>query len=122
MRNELFKESLVKNVSKFVPDAAEHIVQNKHMNDFEGEVPSLVWLEQWLLKYVDICAENYTGADSISGVGDCLVKSAKSYRKADGNEDAQKQKLIDALLVGFINDLFGRRCIDYAMYTSDLTK
>lgn len=106
---------LMKDLESYLPNCAESVIRNNHMNDMKpGEeimpVVAREILERFVTAVPNYSKDVWGTIDVLNSMSEC----AKIHCPPLGN------KVIDALVIDFINYVAGLRCVDYGMYTKDL--
>jgi hypothetical protein len=120
------KRYLQRDVERFVPVAMAQVQRNVHMHRYRFDAPE--WpgpdpeaLKKWLFSFVNKFTDEYKGSTVMREFIGGLIRAAREFRSTiDSTPLGSNQDLCDALLVGFLNEICGRRGIDLALYAADL--
>lgn len=110
--------ALEADVDRYVPECAESVRRNAHMNQYDGGAldPEGVgpWLKSFCRHFVDRYRGSQRSGDVMMGMSEC----ARGFRRS-GLDTTQAAR--DAVLVDFINWVAARRCgMDLGLYTLDV--
>lgn len=117
MKLNQIKDSVKNRLMPYIESGViESLDRNRHMNDYDGEQVSNQQVIDMITQLID--RSNFTSQRAVDVLG-ALVKSAKIMRTSVTN---LQQNTIDAVLVDFINYAGITCCVDYGLYTVDLSK
>ena len=102
-------------LAKYLPQAAERIRRNKHMNETAGIVEDVSSIEPLLTKLVEDAPKHWRDSNFALDVLEAMAEAAKAQRRGVVLSKYQRAALVD-----FVNYRADRYCIDYAMYAQDL--
>jgi len=121
---EKLKEILAQSLVAYLPLAEDSIGRNIHMNALRSRpTPGALepWAGPWLQLFVDTCVTDHDESRVLlRDLARSLPKVAGAFRLLFVCPCPDRD-LSEALLVDFVNYLFGSRwCLDLGLYTSDL--
>ena len=119
--SEKILQIIVSLSGKYALEAIESVQRNSHMNDLQGnEVitkDNVDKLIAGIVKQANCtdCSKVVSAIELIEYARSLAVSIRENYSDID-------QKVVDAILVDFVNFVGISQCVDYGLYTEDLLK
>jgi hypothetical protein len=113
------KKIIIDYITEYSSVAQEHVLKNIHMNDLNEDQ----YIEDNIIKVIlekilnTVEKQNFSAAKSKIGLIEKTREVITPLRNDFENID---QKIVDSILVDFINYVGVKQFIDYSMYTEDL--
>ncbi|MFI5297757.1 MAG: hypothetical protein ACHREM_06615 [Polyangiales bacterium] len=121
MLDQSMKKALVGDVDKYVPDCAESLKRNGHMNEYKGEAIDEKAVDGWLRAYVEAFDKRGRAIMGGGEFADVCVAEAKLFVRK--HELPVSTATRDAIIVDFLNLIVGKHCcLDLGLYTRDFAK